>query len=661
MTDTVHLGLPYIETAQAQKHVTHNEALRALDALVMLSVLDRDLSAPPEVPEEGDRYLVNAPGTGAFEDMDDRIAHFVDGQWTFFTPRAGWVCYVADEGALLAHDGEAWGAALDVLGGVSELQELSLLGIGTEADGTNPLSAKLNNVLWTARSTSEGGDGDLRYKLSKETDDNTLSMLFQTGFSGRAEIGLTGDDDFHFKVSADGTTWADALLIDKTTGSAKFNSGMFLTADIAPSTITADVDDYDPAGLATASVLRLTSDASRNITGLAGGSDGRIVTIVNAGTNPIVLLDSDAASATGNRFGFADTTLAPRQSAVLWYDGADSLWRLLAAPAAGGGAGPADLAIVLAEMAMQAAASSGAAVFWGNGGNRFADSFGALTYVDTAATTNLDSGTAGLLKPTASTSTTGTFALTATSQGGMGGSDGSAGLQFTAPATSTIATVRLSVAAVTASGGLTARLYTNNSGSPGTQIGSDSGTVAVSSTGNVTLTFSSSPAMTSATVYWLVLVASGGLNINLDTVADTAGYGSGRNATITSIVDNLGSGREWKVEINYGVGVNNLTVASTAVTALAVRTGAYLAARIKPVNAVTLNTNDLRFDVTRDGGTTWTEFTMSDVCTQPGSIHVLESAVLDISAQPSGASMKWRERTATGKLVELHDVYLHWT
>ena len=96
MTDTTHLGLPYIDAAQAQKHVTHNEALRILDALVMLAVLDRDLSAPPASPAEGDRYIVKATGTGAFAGKSNQIAHFADGSWLFYPPRAGWVCYVAD-------------------------------------------------------------------------------------------------------------------------------------------------------------------------------------------------------------------------------------------------------------------------------------------------------------------------------------------------------------------------------------------------------------------------------------------------------------------------------------------------------------------------------------------------------------------------------------
>ena len=219
MSDTPHLGLPTIAAAQAQKHVTHNEALRTLDALVMLAVIDRDLTAPPASPAEGDRFLVKATGTGAFAGKDDQIAHYCDGGWRFCPPQAGWVCYVIDESILVAWNGSAWS---DVFAAISSLQNLGLLGIGTTADATNPLSAKLNNALWTAKTVAEGGDGTLRYKLSKESAAKTLSLLFQDDYSGRAEIGLTGDDDFHVKVSADGTTWYEGLKIDHLTGKLSF-------------------------------------------------------------------------------------------------------------------------------------------------------------------------------------------------------------------------------------------------------------------------------------------------------------------------------------------------------------------------------------------------------------------------------------------------------
>jgi hypothetical protein len=224
MTDTVHLGLPTIEGAQAQKHVTHNEALVVLDALMMLAVIDRDLSSPPGSPGEGDRYLVKSPGSGAFAGKDDQVAHYVDGGWTFYAPQIGWICYVGDEAKLVAWDGASW----QVVSGdtITELQNLARLGVGTTADATNPFAAKLNNALWVAKTVGEGGDGDLRYKLSKESAAKTLSLLFQTAFSGRAEIGLTGDDDFHFKVSPDGAIWYEGIRINRTTGAVVCPQGI---------------------------------------------------------------------------------------------------------------------------------------------------------------------------------------------------------------------------------------------------------------------------------------------------------------------------------------------------------------------------------------------------------------------------------------------------
>ncbi|MEX0752822.1 MAG: DUF2793 domain-containing protein [Xanthobacteraceae bacterium] len=215
MTDTVNLGLPYIEAAQAQKHVTHNEALRVLDRVVHLAVLDRDLAAPPGSPSEGQRWIVAASPTGDWAGHASHVAAWQDGAWQFSVPGVGWLAYVIDEGALLTWNGSAW---VDALSTLTAWQNLTLLGIGTTADATNPFSAKLNNTLWVARTIAEGGDGNLRYKLSKEGAANTLSFLFQDNFSGRAEIGLTGDDDFHFKVSPDGASWLDAIVIDKDTG-----------------------------------------------------------------------------------------------------------------------------------------------------------------------------------------------------------------------------------------------------------------------------------------------------------------------------------------------------------------------------------------------------------------------------------------------------------
>lgn len=86
---TTHLLLPYILAAQAQKHVTHNEALRLLDGLVQLSVLDSDLTAPPGSPADGDRYIVASGSTGDWTGWDQNVALFTDGAWLRLPPRAG--------------------------------------------------------------------------------------------------------------------------------------------------------------------------------------------------------------------------------------------------------------------------------------------------------------------------------------------------------------------------------------------------------------------------------------------------------------------------------------------------------------------------------------------------------------------------------------------
>jgi hypothetical protein len=68
--------------------------------------------------------------------------------------------------------------------------------------------------------------------MNKEAASNTASLLFQSNWSGRAEIGLTGDDSLHFKISADGSNWTEALIVD--------SSANTMTAAVP---VTIEVDD----------------------------------------------------------------------------------------------------------------------------------------------------------------------------------------------------------------------------------------------------------------------------------------------------------------------------------------------------------------------------------------------------------------------------------
>lgn len=138
---TTHLLLPYILAAQAQKHVTHNEALRILDGLVQLSVIDRDLTAPPGSAADGDRYIVASGATGDWAGWDLNVAFWSDGAWLRLPPRIGWRTWVEDEGLLLVWTGAAW----DVVGEPSDISD-AVFSLINDADPTKKAVFSLTGI-----------------------------------------------------------------------------------------------------------------------------------------------------------------------------------------------------------------------------------------------------------------------------------------------------------------------------------------------------------------------------------------------------------------------------------------------------------------------------------------------------------------------------------
>ncbi|XBQ15430.1 MAG: DUF2793 domain-containing protein [Oceanicaulis sp.] len=214
---TPRLGLPWLMPAQAQKHVTVNEALGRLDALVQARAVSRTAADEPAEPEEGDAWILPAAPSGAAWDgfAEHDLVWFQDGAWRRAAPQTGLVAFVEDAAELVVFDGSDWRSLADTLASLANLESL---GVGTAPDASNPFAAKLNAALWTARYAAEGGSGDLRYTLNKEAPGGVLSLLMQSNWSGRAEFGLVGGDDVSLRVSPDGTSWTEALSVDRATG-----------------------------------------------------------------------------------------------------------------------------------------------------------------------------------------------------------------------------------------------------------------------------------------------------------------------------------------------------------------------------------------------------------------------------------------------------------
>ncbi|MBY0354712.1 MAG: DUF2793 domain-containing protein [Rickettsiales bacterium] len=111
MVDTPHTLATLVETAQAQKEVTVNEALVRLDALLNTGVIDRDLATPPASPAQGDVYIVAASPTGLWAGKATQIAYF-DQVWRFIPARAGVCVWLNDEQALCRFSGSIWEVVL---------------------------------------------------------------------------------------------------------------------------------------------------------------------------------------------------------------------------------------------------------------------------------------------------------------------------------------------------------------------------------------------------------------------------------------------------------------------------------------------------------------------------------------------------------------------
>lgn len=96
-----------------------------------------------------------------------------------------------------------------------------------------------------------------------------------------------------------------------------------------PAQIVANTNDYNPGAGA---FFRITTDASRNITGIAAGGNGDLILLRNAGAFDFVLTNQDVASAAANRIitgTGASVTYAPDETAMLIYDATTARWVLI--------------------------------------------------------------------------------------------------------------------------------------------------------------------------------------------------------------------------------------------------------------------------------------------------------------------------------------------
>lgn len=206
---TSNLSLPYIQAAQAQKHVTHNEAIELLDMVVQLTLEAVTATTPPNNAAEGQAWAIGAGASGAWAGYTGHIAAWRGGGWLIIEPKVGWRAFDKATQTIRVYMQTGWEIPTS---GTPDLDNLDGVGINASSDATNRLSISSPATLLN----HEGAGHQL--KINKATTADTASLLYQSNWSGRAEIGLSGNDDLSVKVSDDGSAFVEALRIDKSSG-----------------------------------------------------------------------------------------------------------------------------------------------------------------------------------------------------------------------------------------------------------------------------------------------------------------------------------------------------------------------------------------------------------------------------------------------------------
>ena len=305
--------------------------------------------------------------------------------------------------------------------------------------------------------------------------------------------------------------------------------------------------------------------------------------------------------------------------------------------------GSDDLMITASVVAMQVADNANAAIF---GPNWVADSFDTLTFVDVAGATSLDTSAIGVLKPTSSTVVINTPNAAA----------GGAGYTLIDRTTAVpVGTVIKSIGVYSAvAQTVTVKLYRRLTSTTGDVVVDQSFSHPGGGWADCVL---SSPYTVPSGSYFLGAHSS----TNIDIVSGAIRTFKLANISGSGVtgMDEAGSGA---FGMRYTRVTPNMTVRSAAFTALSTPSKVQAMLRVREIDTAAAGT-DYTLECSRDNGTTWASMTLTELYTSPSptsGVRVVQAAETDVSTQPSGTALRWRFKTLNNKMVELHDIYLHW-
>ncbi len=215
MSETSQFKLPLVAAAQAQKHVTVNEALARLDAVAQLQLVSVSATVPPLGASDGTAYGVPAGAVNDWNGHAGEVAVLANGGWVFLTPLAGWRAFVIDDHKTAFHDGTAWrtDALVVSAGGAATIHRITeidhVIGAGATSTTANVIANGEQVIGITGRVVVDlTGTGLTGWELGVAGSSNRYGSGL--GISKNSWVrGLSG---------APVTYWADTPLVLTPTG-----------------------------------------------------------------------------------------------------------------------------------------------------------------------------------------------------------------------------------------------------------------------------------------------------------------------------------------------------------------------------------------------------------------------------------------------------------
>ncbi|MBX3593720.1 DUF2793 domain-containing protein [Sphingomonas sp.] len=158
MSDSPRFALPLLNAGQAQKEVSHNEAIVLIDAMLAPSAIAAGINVPPDTPEPGQCWIVGTAPTGAWAGWAEALAMWTDGGWRFVSPRLGLRITMEGNGLVAAYGDAGWsigvlaGSALRI--GGDQVVGARLSAIAAPAGGSTvdvEARAAIDSILFALR------------------------------------------------------------------------------------------------------------------------------------------------------------------------------------------------------------------------------------------------------------------------------------------------------------------------------------------------------------------------------------------------------------------------------------------------------------------------------------------------------------------------------